>query len=203
MKQYLLRRLVISIPVLIGISMVTFAMVAFAPGDPVTAMINPESAGLLGPEWVEQQAGEVGPQRSHADSLRALDASRFCRATSAIRPPTGSRSPNKIGERIGPTLRLMGTALLISLVIAIPIGILSAIKQYSIARLPGDDPRVRRDLDPVVLPGARRASTSSRSSWAGCRSPGWTRSAGETPFGDLLQHLILPAFVLGLARRRR
>ena len=60
MKQYLLRRLVICIPVLIGISMFTFAMVAFAPGNAVTAMINPESAGLLGPDWVKQQEEKLG-----------------------------------------------------------------------------------------------------------------------------------------------
>ena len=47
MGRYLLRRLVISIPVLIGISMFTFAMVAIAPGNAVTAMINPEAAGWL------------------------------------------------------------------------------------------------------------------------------------------------------------
>ena len=38
----------------------------------------------------------------------------------------------KISERLWPTLRLMGTALLLALLIAIPIGVLSALKQYSL-----------------------------------------------------------------------
>ena len=62
MGQYLLRRLAISIPVLIGITLATYIIVNLAPGDPVTALISPEAAASLGPDWVAAAAGAVGPE---------------------------------------------------------------------------------------------------------------------------------------------
>lgn len=48
MGRYLLRRLAISIPVLFGITLATYAIINLAPGDPVTALINLEAAATLG-----------------------------------------------------------------------------------------------------------------------------------------------------------
>ena len=105
---------------------------------------------------------------------------------------------NKIGVRIEPTLILMGTALLISLLIAIPIGILSAIKQYSIidylATILGlvaiSIPSFFLALGGIFIFGLKLG-------WlpvAGMHTIG-----GRETVGDLLHHLFLPAFVLGLA----
>ena len=63
MGQYILRRLAISVPVLIGITVVTFLIINLAPGDPVSAMINPEAASELGPEWFEAQRRALGLDR--------------------------------------------------------------------------------------------------------------------------------------------
>src|SRR3712207_5121249 len=60
MTQYLLRRLAITVPVLLGITIATYAIISFAPGDPVTALISPEAAASLGPGWVEQQREALG-----------------------------------------------------------------------------------------------------------------------------------------------
>lgn len=60
MGRYLLRRLAISIPVLIGITMATYLIANLAPGDPVSALLNPEQMASLGPEWVEQQKESLG-----------------------------------------------------------------------------------------------------------------------------------------------
>src|SRR3954447_1350883 len=60
MGHYLLRRLLISIPVLIGITLVTYIIVNMAPGDPVTALMDPEQIALLGPGYVEQQREKLG-----------------------------------------------------------------------------------------------------------------------------------------------
>ena len=49
MGRYLLRRLIISIPVLIGITIATYTIVNLAPGDPVSALLNPEQVAALGP----------------------------------------------------------------------------------------------------------------------------------------------------------
>ena len=58
--QYLLRRLAISVPVLLGITLAVYVIISLAPGDPVDAMINPEMAASLGPGYIEQQREELG-----------------------------------------------------------------------------------------------------------------------------------------------
>jgi peptide/nickel transport system permease protein len=196
-RQYLLRRVVISIPVLIGISMFTFIMVAIAPGNAVTAMINPETAGMLGPDWVKQQEAKLGldqplPIRYLRWSQQILRGN-FGYSTADQQPIWG-----KIQARILPTLLLMGSALLISIVIAIPIGALSAIKQYSII-----------DYLATILGFMAISIPSFFLALAGIfifgLKLGWLPVAGmhtiggQHTFGDLIHHLFLPAFVLGLA----
>ena len=131
MGQYLLRRLAISVPVLLGITMATYGIISFAPGDPVTALISPEAAASLGPGWVEEQKEALGLNKPvpvrYGIWLKEI-ATGNLGFSLVDRQPIG----DKIVERIWPTLRLMGTALIIAVVIAVPLGVLSAIKQYSI-----------------------------------------------------------------------
>jgi peptide/nickel transport system permease protein len=195
--RYLLRRLAVSIPVIIGISIFTFGMVAVAPGNAVTAMINPETAGMLGPDWVKQQEAKLGldqplPVRYWRWSEQLLRGN--------LGYSTADQQPiaNKIGARIEPTLLLMGTALLISLLIAIPIGVLSAIKQYSLI-----------DYLATILGFAAISIPSFFLALAGIfvfgLKLGWLPVAGmhtiggQHTFGDLIHHLAMPAFILGLA----
>lgn len=130
MGKYLLRRLVISLPILFGISIFTFLMVNLAPGDPVAALINPETAAELGPEWYELQRERLGldaplPVR-YVRWLGQLVQGNFGYSTFDRLPVI-----DKIAARVWPTLYLMLTVQLISLGIAIPVGIISALKQYS------------------------------------------------------------------------
>src|ERR1043166_828108 len=60
MTTYLLRRLVISVPVLLGITLAVYIIISLAPGDPVDALINPEAVAALGPEFREQQRDALG-----------------------------------------------------------------------------------------------------------------------------------------------
>ena len=197
MGRYLLRRLVISIPVLIGISMFTFAMVAIAPGERGDGDDQPRNGRLARTGMVEQQEAKLGldqplPIRYLRWSQQILQGNLGYSATD--QQPIA----NKIGVRIGPTLVLMGSAFLISLLIAIPIGVLSAIKQYSII-----------DHLTTILGFTAISIPSFFLALAGIfifgLKLGWLPVAGmhtigepET-FGDLLHHLALPAFVLGLA----
>ena len=60
MGRFLLRRLLISLPVLLGITVTMYIIVNLAPGDPVTALMNPEQMANMGPAWVEQQRESLG-----------------------------------------------------------------------------------------------------------------------------------------------
>ncbi len=197
MGRYLLRRLAITIPILIGITIVTFIMVNLAPGDPVAAMINPETAAILGPEWVDQQRDKLGLN----DPLPV----RYVRWMGELVQgnlgfSTQDRQPiaDKIFDRIGPTLRLMITVQLISLLIAIPVGIVSALRQYSFL-----------DYMVSILGFAAISIPSFFLGLGGIYvfglKLGWLPTAGmqtiggDGSFWDAVHHLILPATVLGLA----
>lgn len=130
MGRFLLRRIAISIPVLLGITVIMYIIVNMAPGDPVTALMNPEQMANMGPEWVEQQRESLGlndpmPVR-YVKWLKET-------ATGNLGYSFVDRAPvnEKIGERIWPTMKLMLTVLVISVAIGIPLGIISALKQYS------------------------------------------------------------------------
>jgi peptide/nickel transport system permease protein len=198
MGQYLLRRLAISIPVLIGITLATYIIVNLAPGDPVTALISPEAAASLGPDWIAQQREQLGLNKPlpvrYVLWMRELAHGNLGFSAQDRQPIA-----NKIAERLWPTLRLMSAALILALLISVPVGVLSALKQYSI-------------LDYVVTI-AGFAAISVPSFFLGligiyifALKLGWLPTSGlatvgkQHSIGDSLRHLILPALVLGLAQ---
>ncbi len=197
MGQYLLRRLLISIPVLLGITIGTFGIINLAPGDPVAAMISPEAAASLGPDWVKQQREALGLNKP-LPVRYALWLKEVAQGNLGFSLKDRQPINQKVLERIGPTLKLMSTALIISLVLAIPLGILSAIKQYS--------------LIDYLATIAGFAAISIPSFFLGLAAIyvfslklGWLPSSGMNTVGgtasllDSSKHLILPAVVLGLA----
>ncbi|MGB3327513.1 MAG: ABC transporter permease [Thermomicrobiales bacterium] len=130
MGRFLLRRIAISIPVLLGITVIMYIIVNMAPGDPVTALMNPEQMANMGPEWVEQQRESLG--LNDPMPIRYVKWLKET-ATGNLGYSFVDRVPvsHKIGERIWPTVKLMLTVLVISVLIGIPLGIISALKQYS------------------------------------------------------------------------
>ncbi|MDQ6906662.1 MAG: ABC transporter permease, partial [Chloroflexota bacterium] len=191
MGQYLLRRLVISIPVLIGITMVTYIIVNLAPGDPVTALISPEAAASLGPDWVAQQREQLGLNKP-LPVRYVLWVKEIARGNLGFSAQDRQPIAQKIRERLWPTLRLMATALLIALLISVPVGVLSALKQYSA-------------LDYIVTV-AGFAAISIPSFFLGLAGIyifslklGWLPTSGlatvgqPRTIGDSLRHLIMPA----------
>ncbi len=195
--QYLLRRLAISIPVLIGITLATYVIVNLAPGDPVTALISPEAASSLGPDWVAGQREALGLNKP-LPVRYALWLKEVVRGNLGFslqdRQPIGK----KIAERIGPTFRLMFTALALAILIAVPVGILSALRQYSAL----DYAVTIFAFTAIAVPGFFLALAAI---YVFSLKLGWFPTSGmntvgkpET-LGDSLRHLVMPATVLGLA----
>jgi len=128
MSRYLVRRVLLAIPTLLVISFVLFAILSLAPGDPMAQFaanpaVPPEvrdnirrSLGLDDPWPVRYVKWLVA--LSHGDWGFSF----------------GSRIPvwDLIKLRIPSTLAVVGVAYLFSLTLALPIGIFSAIKQYSL-----------------------------------------------------------------------
>ena len=198
MGRYLLRRLIISIPVLIGITIATYTIVNLAPGDPVSALLNPEQVAALGPGWVEQQKEALGLNKP-LPVRYGLWIKEIARGNLGFSLVDRQPVAHKLAERIWPTLRLMLLALTIALLVAIPAGVISALKQYSL-------------LDYVVTAfGFLAISIPSfflalAAIYVFAVKLGWLPAAGmytvgQPPsVGDAIRHLVLPATVLGLAQ---
>ena len=128
MSRYLVRRVLLAIPTLLLISFVLFAVLSLAPGDPLSQFAaNP----AVPPEVRENIRRSLG--------LDQPWPVRYVKWVIAVSHGDwgfsfGSRIPvwDLIRLRIPSTLAVVGVAYLVALAIAIPIGILSAVKQYSI-----------------------------------------------------------------------
>jgi peptide/nickel transport system permease protein len=146
MGRYILRRLLTAIPTLLVISFVIFAILDLAPNDPtgqlpmtippeVRAQIR-ESLGLGEPFhiryilWLRQfLVNEPLNIIEATTGIQIGDSENRLRVRS-----WATRSPvvDLIVERLPQTLWVIGSAYLLSILIAIPIGVISAYKQYSI-----------------------------------------------------------------------
>lgn len=128
MSRYLIRRLLISVPVLLGISVVLFSILALAPGDPFGELAqNPN----IPPEVVQNLRKQFG-----MDDPVAVRYVRWF--VSMVQGNWGysfvSRIPAQqlIMQRLPVTLFVLGSAYLVAICIALPVGILSAVKPYSV-----------------------------------------------------------------------
>ena len=128
MSKYFLRRVLISIPALLGISLVLFTVLAMAPGDPFEELAtNPN----------------VPPEvRANLRAQFGLDdpiAVRYVRwVTAMLKGDWGFSFTSRINvstlimQRLPTTLFVLGTAQLLGLLVALPIGVYSAMRPYSI-----------------------------------------------------------------------
>ncbi|MGH7391724.1 MAG: ABC transporter permease [Candidatus Rokuibacteriota bacterium] len=130
MVWYALRRLVLAIPLLIGITFVSFLVIHLAPGDPVefqTGELSPES-GAQAKQMLRELYGLDKPLHVQYWSwLTRLARFDFGRSFA----PDGRPVLDKIRERLPVTLALNVIELVIILLIAVPVGVLSATRQHS------------------------------------------------------------------------
>ncbi|QOR34058.1 ABC transporter permease [Clostridium sp. 'deep sea'] len=129
MRTYILKRILLTIPVLIGISVIIFSLVHLAPGDPYSHMISPQI--IKTSEDYENMLRAVG----YYDPL-PVKYFKWTKelAVGNLGYSIHSHEPvsNLIKRRLRNTLLLSIPALILSTIIAIPLGVISATKQYSI-----------------------------------------------------------------------
>lgn len=128
MGRYIIRRVLTAIPTLIAISMVIFAILALAPGDPLSDLaLNPS----VPPEVRQRIRENLGLEEPIPVRYTKWAKSLF---TGEFGYSFRTRAPviDLLKQRLPTTLYVSGLAFLLSLLIAIPIGVLSAVKQYSV-----------------------------------------------------------------------
>jgi peptide/nickel transport system permease protein len=194
MSKYLIRRLLQAIPTFFGITFIVFVLINAVPGGPTGSLaldptIKPEdlarirtSMGLDKP-WYERYV------------LYMADLAHGDMGVSLIE--RGVKVSDMIVERLPNTLMLTGSALLLALLIAVPMGVLSAVKQYSL-------------LDNIST-FFSTAGVAVPSFWLGIMmitlfavSLRWFPTGGVQTLGqdssisDRVWHLAMPAFALAL-----
>jgi peptide/nickel transport system permease protein len=126
MHIYVLKRLVLLIPVLLGVSFVVFTILDFAPGDPARLVLGNraseearaafrEEHGLNDPFIVRYAGYVVGAVQG--------DLGKSYR--------TGRSVSAEIAGRLPATILLASSGILFAVILSLPLGILSAVKQYS------------------------------------------------------------------------
>ena len=129
MLAYALRRLLLAVPLLLGITFVSFAVIHLAPGDPAEMQTGDMPAEAK--RAYEQLRKEFGLDRplhvQYLNWLNRLIRLDFGRSFA----PHGRPVLTMIAERLPITLLLNIVEMLIIVALAIPIGVLSATRQYS------------------------------------------------------------------------
>lgn len=192
MLAYIGRRLVAAIPVLFGLSVIVFLIIALIPGDPATAILG----SFATPENVERLNRQLGLDRTLVEQyvlwITNVFQGDFGRSYSLNRPVL-----DEVLERFRATLILAGAALVLCSVFGLLAGIVSAVRQFG---------WVDRVVTFVVLIGI-----SVPSFWLGLililifavelrwlPASGMVAIYGGGGVGDVLRHLILPATTLAV-----
>ena len=197
MTAFIIRRLIVAVPVLVGITIIAFVILALAPGDPVAALIAPERRSSMTPEDLaafRRALGLDGP--IYVRYVRWLEG--ILRGDLGYSIKTGRAIADEIAPRIGPTLLLMSSSIAFATVVGIPLGIISAVRQYgttdyvltAITMITISTPTFVLGLVLIYVFGVHLRLLPT----------GGIQTIGAPfAFGDLVAHMVLPVAILGFA----
>ncbi len=125
MLLYIFKRILQTIPVLLGVSVIVFLTMALIPGDPAEALLGAYAT----PENVARISAQLGLDKSLPERyliwLGNVLQGDFARSYSLDRPVL-----DVVLERLGPTLLLAGTSLVLATAAGLLAGAFAAVKQY-------------------------------------------------------------------------
>lgn len=193
MLKYIIKRILQAIPLLLIVSLISFLIINFAPGDPVNMFINPETSSPAQVEIVRANLGLDKP----------IYVRYFIWLQNVVKLDFGTSFLHSrpvwdlIRERVPATLSLALVATIISFLVAIPAGIISALKKNTI---------IDYFFSTISFIGV-----SLPSFWFGLMlillfslKLGWLPTGGmrtnfdEFELLDRIKHLILPATVMAM-----
>ena len=191
MGTYLVRRLAQMVPLLLGITVVLFAVIHAAPGGPEAGLLS--SGRFVDPQVIAAYRHRLGVDQplpvQYLRFMAGLVRGDLGMSFSTTRPVS-----DLILERLPATLVLMGASFLLAALVAIPLGIWTAVRKHQLVDLLGA--------------GLSFLGIAMPAFWLGlilqmvfALELGWlpvsgTHTVGMNTFGDRLAHLVLPALVL-------
>lgn len=192
MRAYALRRLLMTVPTLLGVTIVLFALVRFLPGDAVQQILGEYPGYASDEDALRKELGLDKPiLQQYATWIGHVVRLDLGTSLQTKRPVL-----DELGARVPVTFELGMMAMFLGLCISIPIGVLSALKQDSLPDY------VARTLSVgmLAIPGfwlATLAITLPSIWWKWTPSPTYTRFT-EDPVANISQ-LLLPASILAIA----
>ncbi len=192
MFSYVLGRFLAALPTLLGVAVITFLLMRAIPGDVVTQLVGLESNAT--PQQLAELRRLFGLNLPlHVQFVQWIGAVLHGDLGSSLR--TGRAVSADLALRFPVTLELTLLGLLVSLVVAVPLGILAAIRRSSLA----DYLASLLALLGLSVPGFFLAVLLTL---LFSLTLGWLPPAGYIPLAenplDNLRHMLLPAFSLGL-----
>ncbi len=189
MIKYIVKRILIAIPVLFGITVIDYLIMSLA-GSPLD---------MLQGARVSQEAVEARRIALGLDQPVYIQYFEWLKQLLQGNLGYSMRNHQEVSQMIrmyiGPTLLLMGVSLAVSLLIAVPAGIYSAVRQYS----PGDYTLVSLSFLGTSVPGFFLALLLI---YIFTVKLGWLPSSGMSTLGqdkdalDIIKHMIMPVIVL-------
>jgi peptide/nickel transport system permease protein len=128
MQKYVIRRVLLTIPVLVLSSLIVFGLMRVMPGDALTALMG--ESGNVGERELAKLRKDLGLDRPYYEQY-ALWLWQMVSINPGDSIFTGEPIPVSLRKAIPVTLELSALALVIGLVVAVPIGVLSATRQDS------------------------------------------------------------------------
>ena len=192
MGATILWRLLTAIPVLMGLTVIVFTIMAMIPGDPATAILGSYAT----PENVERINAQLGLDRSLPEQyfiwLGNIAQGDFGRSYSLNRPVL-----DEVLERLSATMLLAGTALVVATVAGLAAGVVSAVRQYGLTD---------KVLTLLVLVGISMPAfflgllliLGFAVRWRLFPASGMTAIYGGGGPMDIAHHLVLPALTLAV-----
>lgn len=183
MSRFLARRLVLTIPVLLGVATLVFSLIHLIPGDPAQAMLG-DAAPQADVEELRQRLGLDRPLlEQYGAFLKGLTKGDL---GTSLR--TGLPVTDQIVERMPATIELAAAAMFVAIAFAMPLGIIAAVRRGTAV----DHAAMTLSLAGVSVPNF----------WLGpllaivfAVELGWLPVSGRGTWA----HLVLPAVSLGAA----
>jgi peptide/nickel transport system permease protein len=201
MLNHIIRRVFQSIPLLLLISIVVFALVQLAPGGPLARFENDPTISEADLQVLREKMGLNDPLPVRYGKWLGTTLSGDLGTSYVTHQPV----TEMIRERLPHTIRLMVTAFIVTLLVAIPVGIISAVRQYSFFDLSVTSIAFAGQSIPIFWFGLMLIIifySTLENPWTGgpLFPPGGLFSLDKQgDFWDGLWHMVLPVTMLSLA----
>jgi len=196
MTTYIVRRILISLPIILSITVIVFLLANMMPGDAVMAMISSDTP--LEEELIKLRQGQLGLDLPLYEQYGRW-LGNLLRGNLGYSFQTGEPVFAMIMTRVPATLELMGISLIISIFLGVTLGVISALRQYSVL----DYSLTLFGFTGISIPDFFLGLIliyvfALRLNWF--PTSGMVTAGTEFSWADNLHHVFLPALALALVR---